>query len=310
MQRKDPPTGEKQYDLERMTSGGDISGLTAALQSGVPAVRRRAALALGSLGEWRGVDPLIRALTDPAPDVREGAANALAMIGTPAVEPLIEILERPKIAAAYGLPREAPEEGLTQIDLLGGPENIPPEKRKLRHRSGIRQHDALGGPEDIREAGGGRARDEEEGLAQHDALGGPEDIRKAGGKVSRDTEEEITQHDLLGGPGDVGTGKTLRHRELAQHDLLGGPEDAKEHERLFPGARRAGAVPEGVLPGAGLRRAYAAVILGEIGDPRVEAPLTRALSDSDPAVQRAARDGLHRFHERRGATTSVPPASR
>ncbi|WP_292522459.1 HEAT repeat domain-containing protein [Methanoculleus sp.] len=293
-----------------MTSGRDIGGLTEALRRGDPAVRRNAALALGALGEWRGVDPLIHALADPDQRVREGAANALAMVGTPAVDPLIDLLERPEAAAAYGMPQEAPEEGVTQVDLLGGPEGIPPAKRRLRHHGGIRQHDALGGPADIRESGGGRARDEEEGLAQHDALGGPADIRESGGAVSRDTEGEITQHDLLGGPGDVGPQKPLRHRELAQHDLLGGPEDAKEHERLFPGARRAAVVPEGALPGRGLRRAYAAVILGEIADPRVEAPLNRALSDSDPAVRRAAEDGLVRFRERRGTPTVVPPASR
>ncbi|KDE54859.1 hypothetical protein EI28_11000 [Methanoculleus sp. MH98A] len=247
-----------------MASRQDVDGLIEALQSGNPTVRRTAALSLGALGEWRGVDPLIRALTDPVQDVREAAANALVIVGTPAVEPLIDLLERPGAAAGYGLPREAPGEGVTQVDLLGGPEGIPATKRTLRHRGGIRQHDAFGGPEDIRRAGGGRAREEEEGLAQHDAFGGPEDLRRAGGKVSRDTEDEITQHDLFGGPTDVGTRKSLRHPEIAQHDLFGGPEDAKKHEALFPGARRAGVVKEGDVPGTGLRRAYAAVILGEI----------------------------------------------
>ena len=308
MQRRDIPTGEKRYDVERMTSGRDVDGLTEALQSSDPAVRRSAALALGALGEWRAVNPLIRALTDPVQEVREGAANALAMVGTPAVEPLIGVLDRSG-AAVYGVSPEAPAEGITQFDLLGGPADIPPAKRTLRHRGGIRQHDAFGGPADIREAGAGRARDEEEGLAQHDTLGGPADIRRAGAGVSRDAEREITQHDLLGGPRDVGTSKSLRHRELAQHDLLGGPEDALEHERLFPGAGKAGVVPE-AAPAAGLRRAYAAVILGEIADPRAEEPLTRALSDSDPAVRRAAEDGMARYRERRGAPTRVPPASR
>ena len=314
MQRRDLPIGEsreeKRYDLERMSSGRDINGLTEALQTGDPAVRRDAALALGALGEWRAVDPLIRALADPAQDVREGAANALVMVGTPAVDPLLDLLDHPEAAAVYGMPREAPEEGLTQVDLLGGPADIPAAKRRLRHAGGIRQHDALGGPADIREAGGGRARDTEEGLAQHDALGGPEDIREAGAGASRDTEREITQHDLLGGPGDVGTRKSLRHRELAQHDLLGGPADAREHERLFPGARRAGVVPEGALPGRGLRRAYAAVILGEIADPRAEGALGRALNDSDPAVRRAAGDGMARYRERRGSATRIMPSSR
>lgn len=302
--------GEKRYDVEHMRSGRDIDGLTEALQTGDPDDRRNAALALGALGEWRAVDPLIRALADPVQGVRESAANALVMVGTPAVDPLVDLLERPDVATVYGIPRESADQGLTQVDLLGGPEGIPPEKRRLRHQDGITQHDLFGGPEDAREAGGGIARDKEEGLAQHDAFGGPEDIRRAGAGVSRDTEQEITQHDLLGGPEDVGTRKSLRHRELAQHDLLGGPEDALEHRNLFPGARRAGVTTEGVLPDRGMRRAYAAVILGEIADPRAEGPLDRALSDADPAVRRSAEDGMARFRARRGVATSVPPASR
>ncbi|KAF5057930.1 HEAT repeat [anaerobic digester metagenome] len=311
MQRRDIPAGEKQYDVEHLASRQDVDGLIEALQSGNPTARRTAALGLGALGEWRGVDPLIRALTDPVQDVREGAANALVMVGTPAVEPLIDVLERPGAAAGYGLPQEASGEGLTQVDLLGGPEGIPATKRTLRHRGGIRQHDAFGGPEDVRRAGGGRrGREEEEGLAQHDAFGGPEDLRRAGGKVSRDTEDEITQHDLFGGPTDVGTRKSLRHPEIAQHDLFGGPEDAKKHEALFPGARRAGVVKEGDVPGTGLRRAYAAVILGEIADPRAEGALGRSLSDTDPAVRRSAEDGMARFRQKRGMAAPVPPASR
>jgi len=287
VQRRDitteEPREEKRYDVTHMASERDIDGLTEALQSSDPVVRRTAALGLGALGEWRAVDPLIRALADPAQDVREGAANALVMVGTPAVEPLTDLLERPGAGAVYGTPGEAPWEGLTQFDLLAGPEGIPLAKRKLRHRDGITQHDALGGPEDIRRAGGRRALDE---------------------------EREITQHDLLGGPEDVGTKKTVRHRELAQHDLLAGPEGVREHDVLFPGARRAGAVPEGVLPGMELRRAYAAVILGEIADPRAEGALGRALNDSDPAVRRAAEDGMARYRERRGMATPVPPAAR
>jgi len=302
--------GEKRYDVEYMASKRDINGLTEALQSSDPAVRRSAALGLGALGEWRAVDPLIRALADPVQAVREGAANALVMVGTPAVEPLIDLLEHPDVAAGYGVPREAPGEGLTQFDLLAGPEGIPPAKRTLRHRDGITQHDTFGGPEDLKKAGGRRALDEEEGLSQHDALGGPEDIRRAGGRRALDEEREITQHDLLGGPEDVGTKKTLRHREIAQHDVFGGPADVAEHEALFPGARRAGVVPEGALPSRGVRRAYAAVILGEIADPRAEGPLTRSLSDSDPIVREAGEDGLARFQKRRGMATTVPPTSR
>jgi len=247
VQGRNDPAGKKRYGVEQTTAGQDINSLIDMLQSGDPTVRRSAALALGALGEWRGVDALIRALVDPVQGVREAAANALVMIGTPAVDPLIALLERRE--TGHG-------EGLTQADLLGGVEGIPPAKKTLLHGGGIVQHDLFGGPEGI----------------------GPE--------------------------------KTLRHPGIAQHDLFGGPEDAMEHEALFPGARRASAVPEGILPGAGIRRAYAAVILGEIADPEADRVLTRALSDPDPGVRRAAEDGMVRFREKRGLITETPPAPR
>lgn len=286
MQRRDVPVGEMQYDVDLMASKRDIDGLIEALQSSDPEIRRSAALGLGRLGEWRATEPLIVALADPILAVREAAANALVMVGTPAVEPLIDLLERPEASAGYERPRELSREGLTQIDLLAGPEGIPPEKRPLRHRGGITQHDVLAGPEGIRRAGGRRALEEEEGLTQHDLLAGPEGIP----------------------PGK----RTLQHRVLAQHDLLAGPEGVKEHEALFPEAGRAGVVEEAPPPEMrrGLRRAYAAAILGEIADPRAEGPLTRSLSDDDPVVRKAAGDAIVRFREKRGEATPVPPASR
>ncbi|NQS78361.1 MAG: HEAT repeat domain-containing protein [Methanoculleus bourgensis] len=287
MQRRDVPVGEMQYDVDLMASKRDIDGLIEALQSSDPEIRRSAALGLGRLGEWRATEPLIVALADPILAVREAAANALVMVGTPAVEPLIDLLERPEASAGYERPREVSREGLTQIDLLAGPEGIPPEKRPLRHRGGITQHDVLAGPEGIRRAGGRRALEEE--------------------------EEGLTQHDLLAGPEGIPPGKrTLQHRVLAQHDLLAGPEGVKEHEALFPEAGRAGVVEEAPPPEMrrGLRRAYAAAILGEIADPRAEGPLTRSLSDDDPVVRKAAGDAIVRFREKRGEATPVPPASR
>jgi len=287
VQRRDVPVGEMQYDVDLMASKRDIDGLIEALQSSDPEIRRSAALGLGRLGEWRATEPLIVALADPILAVREAAANALVMVGTPAVEPLIDLLERPEASAGYERPRELSREGLTQIDLLAGPEGIPPEKRPLRHRGGITQHDVLAGPEGIRRAGGRRAFEEE--------------------------EEGLTQHDLLASPEGIPPEKrTLQHRVLAQHDLLAGPEGVKEHEALFPEAGRAGVVEEAPPPEMrrGLRRAYAAAILGEIADPRAEGPLTRSLSDDDPVVRKAAGDAIVRFREKRGEATPVPPASR
>lgn len=292
VQRRDVPEEETRYDVDLMASRRDLDGLIEALQSADFAVRRSAALSLGRLGEWRATDPLIGVLADPVQTVREAAANALVMVGTPAVGPLIDLLDRPEVAERYELPREGSQEGLTQFDLLAGPEGIPPAKRPLRHRGGLTQHDLLGGPEVIRRAGGRRAFEEEEGLTQHDLLAGPEGI-----------------------PPEK---KTLQHRVLAQHDLLAGPEGVREHEALFPGVRRAGVRAEAPPPGMvwdastrhGLRRAYAAAILGEIADPRAEAALIRSQEDSDPVIRSASRDALVRFREKRGEVAPISPAPR
>jgi len=56
-------------------------------------VRRKAAWALGNIRDAKGVEPLIQALRDEYPDVREEAAWALGNIGDfRAIEPLIQAL--------------------------------------------------------------------------------------------------------------------------------------------------------------------------------------------------------------------------
>ncbi len=54
--------------------------------------RKEAATTLGEMGDERAVVPLITALRDDEWNVREAAEDALAMIGSPAVEPLIKAL--------------------------------------------------------------------------------------------------------------------------------------------------------------------------------------------------------------------------
>ncbi|NLA39324.1 MAG: HEAT repeat domain-containing protein [Methanomicrobiales archaeon] len=143
MQRS--PTGESQHDID---------DLIKALGSDDPGIRRNAALELGIAGEWRATRPLIAALADPVQGVREAAASALVMVGTPAVEPLIDLLDRQEASAEYKRHLKISREGPTQIDLLAGPEGIPPEKRTLQHRT-LAQHDLFAGPA---------------GVADHDAL--------------------------------------------------------------------------------------------------------------------------------------------
>lgn len=54
--------------------------------------RKEAAITLGEMGDERAVAPLITALRDDEWNVREAAEDALTMIGSPAVEPLIKAL--------------------------------------------------------------------------------------------------------------------------------------------------------------------------------------------------------------------------
>jgi HEAT repeat protein len=53
-------------------------------------IRWRAAIALGEIGDESAVDTLVRSLSDHDPYVRSRVVRALAKIGAPAVEPLIE----------------------------------------------------------------------------------------------------------------------------------------------------------------------------------------------------------------------------
>ena len=64
-----------------MTTAPTVAALIAALNDRSPAVRKRAAEALGELEEAQAVEPLTRALKDSDTDVRVHVALALGMIG-------------------------------------------------------------------------------------------------------------------------------------------------------------------------------------------------------------------------------------
>jgi HEAT repeat protein len=236
----------------------------------------------------RNVDGLIGALQSEDALTRERAALALGSMRDPrATEPLIRALGDPvqgvRENAANALAYIGPPAVTPLIDLLESPERQEWYAQPM-------------------------SRFEEGGLAQHSLLGGPEGVTAEDREAFRG--EPITQHDMLGGPTDVGTKKTLRHGVLAQHDLLGGPEGVRGYEALHRPAR------ELVVPGTTwetdverrTRRVYAAIILGEIADPRARDPLERALNDEDPAVRRAAEDGLARLRAQQGTAASLPPA--
>lgn len=80
-------------NVKRMREEGDVRGLIMALRHRDAAIQYEAAEALGVLREPASVPALISALTgDRYSGVRWKAAEALARIGPPAVEPLIQAL--------------------------------------------------------------------------------------------------------------------------------------------------------------------------------------------------------------------------
>jgi hypothetical protein len=77
----------RQRKINGMKQSNDIDGLVKALRS--PLLGKKAAQALGEIGDDRAVEPLIGALGDQRQDVRKTAAEALGKIGdVRAIEPL------------------------------------------------------------------------------------------------------------------------------------------------------------------------------------------------------------------------------
>ena len=84
-------------NITRMKEEKDIPGLIRALRNPEMSVQYEAADALGQLRDPAAVQPLMEVLTDDQySGIRWKAAEALAQIGTPAVEPLIAVLSHPE----------------------------------------------------------------------------------------------------------------------------------------------------------------------------------------------------------------------
>jgi HEAT repeat protein len=108
LQQESSSPGERRFNIDLLRADEDIDGLIEALRSDNGLTRQRAALALGDLGGARTTEPLIRALGDPMTAVREAAADSLAMLGSAAVGPLVELIESPEASGRYEEPG-APE---------------------------------------------------------------------------------------------------------------------------------------------------------------------------------------------------------
>lgn len=82
----------------------DVSLLLPSLTDAAPEVRQCAALGLTSHPSETGIQPLIRALSDPDNLVAELSARALMAIGEPATESLLQVLkEAPQSARIHAM---------------------------------------------------------------------------------------------------------------------------------------------------------------------------------------------------------------
>lgn len=70
-------------------------------------LRRRAALAIGRIGDSEGVPPLVRSLADPEPEVREMVAFALGLIGEVSAADALELALRDPSPLVQGRAAEA-----------------------------------------------------------------------------------------------------------------------------------------------------------------------------------------------------------
>jgi HEAT repeat protein len=109
-----------------------VNPLIRALREGDGNLRWGAAIALGKIRDPRSIEPLIRALADKYENVRAESAKALAALGKPALEPLLQFLKfsdgvaRLEVVTALG---ELQDTGAIQplIQLL---ENADDDERK------------------------------------------------------------------------------------------------------------------------------------------------------------------------------------
>jgi HEAT repeat protein len=87
--------------LEKVSDARAVEPLVAALDDEAPLVRQAVAAALGQIGDVRAIEPLIAALGDEMEGVRGAAAAALGRIGdVRAVEPLFAVLQGAPSSAA------------------------------------------------------------------------------------------------------------------------------------------------------------------------------------------------------------------
>lgn len=301
---------ERRFNIDLMRAEKDVDGLIGALNSTDGLTRQRAALALGDVGGAEAIGPLVRALGDPLTAVREAAADSLTLLGTPAVGPLVELLEKPE-AAKYG---EAPGAGEaptvtgpggrtweveTQGDLrrvyaaailgeIGDPAALEPLVRALRDENDDLRCQAAGA---IAKFGDRATEPLRRMLADPDP-----DVRIFAAGVLGDTGDASAVEPLIGalhdGTDDVrgaAAGALIRMGDAAVEPLVAATKDADRNVRL-----------------------YTAGALKYIGDLRAIDALRNLTLDEDADVRSVAEDAIDTIQmvRREAAPEPSPPTSR
>ena len=311
LQREGNPAEERRFNIDLLRAEENIDGLIAALGSEDGLIRQRAALALGDFGDAKAVAPLIRALGDPLTAVREAAADSLAMLGPPAVGPLVELIELPGASERYEEPGAVESaktvtgpgglswEIATRRDLrrvyaaailgeIGDPSAVEPLVMALRDENNDVRCQAAGA---LAKFGRGAVEPLTTVLADPDP-----DVRIVAAGVLGDIGDASAVEPLIGALRDenddvrgAAAGALIRAGSAAVDPLIGATKDSDRNVRL-----------------------YAAGALKYIGDPRAIDALRDLTRDEDKDVRSVAEDAIEKIRMVRGEAAPEPlaPTSR
>ncbi|MHB9133835.1 MAG: HEAT repeat domain-containing protein [Armatimonadota bacterium] len=287
--------------MDQQVAARAVPALIEALQDSELTVRKAAAIALGSVHAAQAVTPLINILTEGDSRQSSSAAEALAMIGQPAVEPLLSLLHHPKAGSLAAL-------ALRQFT---DPRAVPALVGALQKGDRITREAAAEGLGAIHDPSGVEAlaaalKDEELSVRMKAALA-----------LCRCSNTRVVLPLIQALATDVVEFRALLIRALAM------TEDVRAVDPLLAAlkdpdlaVRYAAALalqrfrdPRAITPlSAALHddyaalRVQAALALGAIGDARAADPLFAALQDKDTSVQAAAVRGLAKLGDVRAVS--------
>ncbi|UGV41577.1 HEAT repeat domain-containing protein [Methanococcoides orientis] len=118
--------------------GPAVDPLIQALNDEKPKIRENSAAALGKIGDERAVQPLINLLGDDDNDVQRAAEFALCDIGDQAVEPLVEAINDPDVNWAVH------SNGMRVLETIGDERAVGPLIEMLGGVDGVDAATALG----------------------------------------------------------------------------------------------------------------------------------------------------------------------